>query len=100
MTQSPYQANDIGAEANELREVIRSVAEEEGFSSFELDLREDSTAVPAVYISFFVQSADAPTAADLDAVKRLRMRVVAALFDYGIRRTPYIRFRKAPERAD
>lgn len=91
---------DIGldAESSELRELIQEAAVAEGFPSFQLSFGEDSTAAPALFISFFVNSADTPSPADLQAAKRLRTRVESALFEHGVSRVPYIRFREAPKR--
>ena len=100
MPQAPNDTNELRVEADAIRDIIRRESEEEGFPSFNLILEEDSTYVPAVYISFFVKSADSPTEAELDAVKRLRKRVGSALFNHKVSRVPYIRFRKAPERAE
>jgi hypothetical protein len=99
MRGASHDDNALGTESHEIRELIREVANEEGFPSFNLTFEEDSTAMPAVYISFFVHSADAPTAMELQAVRRLRQRVESALFEHGIGRIPYIRFREAPDRA-
>ena len=82
-------------ESREIRDLVRKVAREEGFPSFDLTLTADSTFVPAVYISFFVHSADAPTRAQVEAVGRLRKKVEAALVEHGVSRVPYIRFRQA-----
>ena len=82
-------------ESREITELVRPAAEQEGFPLFDLELTEDSTFTPAVYISFRVHSADQPTKGDLEAAQRLRKKVEAALFEHGVTRIPYIRFREA-----
>ncbi len=64
----------VEAELCEIPDVVRDVPNEEGFPSFDLTLTEDSTAVPAVCISFFVDSADAPTRTEVEAAGPLRKK--------------------------
>lgn len=97
--QLPADQGASAAEAAEIRELVRAAAEPEGFPAFDLAFGEDSTGSPAVWISFFVESADDPTPELIRSVRRLRRRVLSALFGHGISRVPYIRFRKAPQHA-
>ena len=86
-------------EAREIGDLIRPAAEEEGFPRFDVTFGEDSTGARAIWISFLSALADAPTAEELQAAARLRKRVGEALFNHGIDRIHYIRFRKALARA-
>src|SRR5829696_1724838 len=98
----PRSAGIFSASPDEMREIeqlIRDAATPEGFPRFELAFGEDSTGNPAVWISFLVEHSDAPTDEQLQAIRKLRRRVLSALFQHQIRWIPYIRFREAPARA-
>lgn len=83
-------------EAARIHEVVREIAQPEGFGTFHIRYGEDSTGDPAVWVWIMLRP-DQPTDKDsIGTLVSLRNRVKAALLDAGIQRIPYIRFDDRP----
>jgi len=77
-----------------IRELVRQAAEPEGFRDFDIELGEDWTDDPAVYISFYVGPEYSADESKVDELHRLRRRVSATLFQACVDRQPYLKFRE------
>ena len=80
-------------ETRRIRALVRRNAKRKGFESFDVQLGEDWTHDPAVYISFYLDP-DYPTDnASIDALLQVKDRVKDALYKAGVDRIAYVKYR-------
>lgn len=82
-----------GREAAIIQTLVKEAAEPAGFRVFELRFGDNSTGMPAVWISFFLDPEYPTNKTDIDALTNISRAVKSRLFEEGITRVPYIRFR-------
>jgi hypothetical protein len=83
-----------GSEAAMIQALVKEAAEPAGFRVFELRFDDDSTGMPAVWISFFLDPEYPTNKRDIDALTSISRAVKSRLFERGITRVPYVRFRE------
>lgn len=77
-----------------IRELVRQAAEPEGFRDFEVELGEDWTDDPAVYVSFYFSPEYLADAGKADELYKLRQLVTTRLLKARLDRQPYVKFRE------
>ncbi|MBI3709287.1 MAG: hypothetical protein HY246_16665 [Proteobacteria bacterium] len=80
-------------EVERIRDLMKGRALPAGVKNYEIELGEDSTGQPAMWIWFLVESSFQPTKETLDRLNDLARSFKATIFKAGIDRVPYVRLR-------
>ena len=82
-------------ESRRIYNVIKGHVLPPGVQKLEVELGEDSTGQPAVWIWFLIQPSFDPTKDWLARINDFARKVKTAIFDAGVERVPYVRLRAA-----
>jgi hypothetical protein len=93
------EAGAPGREAATIQTLVKEAAEPADFRIFELRFGDDSTGTPAVWISFLLDPQYPTNKRGIEALTRISRAVKSRLFEHGISRVPYIRFRERQKAA-
>jgi hypothetical protein len=83
-------------ETRRIQALLKKAALPPGVRSFELELGDDATGDPAVWVSFILEPDYPTTPPHIHALTELGRRVRRSILEEGVDRMPYVDFKEAP----